>query len=174
MICPGWTRSPTLTGRSITRPAMRKPSAASSCASMRPVSVTVEPASRLLTVTVRTGRTSGARASSAGPHAESVKIARKGNAKLLSERRGSTLRTASDFARLCLSFRDGERNGHIGLPPKTGEIPATAQSRSPSHVALQVKREEAADDERLRLRQRPALFRPQRAVDGLGVERHFH
>src|SRR5262245_18636073 len=147
MICPGWTRSPTLTGRSITRPAMRKPSAASSCASMRPVSVTVEPTSRLLAVTVRTGRTSGPRASSAGPQAESVKVARKGNTRLFKKRRGVALRTASNFARLpCLSFRDGERNGHIGLPPKDRrEIPATAQPRSPSHVAPQVKREEIGE-----------------------------
>src|SRR5262245_3367188 len=146
MICPGWTRSPTLTGRSITRPAMRKPSAASSCASMRPVSVTVEPASRLLTVTVRTGRTSGPRASSAGPQAESVKVARKGNTRLFKKRRGVALRTASNFARLpCLSFRDGERNGHIGLPPKNRrEILATAQPRSPSHVGSEVKQGDAS------------------------------
>ena len=62
---PGATRSPTFTSRSIIRPSMRKARFTSVSAWTVPVSETVSPPARSSTVTTRTGRISGAAASSA-------------------------------------------------------------------------------------------------------------
>jgi hypothetical protein len=65
-----------LTLRSIIRPDSRKANRASSSASIRPVSTTGTPAARFSTVTVRTGRTSGAGSS---PQAVSTAASAKAN-----------------------------------------------------------------------------------------------
>ena len=57
---PARSTSPTLTGRSIMRPSRRKARLTWSLARTWPVSETVSPSARCSTVTVRTGRASGA------------------------------------------------------------------------------------------------------------------
>ena len=57
------------TDRSVMRPLMRNAKRVSFSASMRPVKATVSPISRFTTVTVRTGRASGAGASGSGRQA---------------------------------------------------------------------------------------------------------
>src|SRR5262245_6053546 len=77
----GSSRSPTLAARSIMRPPMRKATRVSFSASIRPVNATVSPLSRLTTVTVRTGRTSGGAVSASGTQAASIAVARSRSEK---------------------------------------------------------------------------------------------
>src|SRR5215471_1686464 len=77
----GSSRSPTLAARSIMRPPMRKARRVSFSASIRPVNASVSPLSCLTTVTVRTGRTSGAAVSVSGWQAASIAVAKSRSEK---------------------------------------------------------------------------------------------
>src|SRR5262249_2366560 len=197
---PGATRSPTRTLRSTMRCPTRKARLTSSSASMRPVRVTVSPAGTISTVSVRTGRISGAPGSSTPPQAaKSARAAQAGG--IAGNRRQLCIGTARRLgdglerlhadqvvapdppgavllvekhhgvARVVDEVRAG-RGGHPHLHPRHGELVVVTDVLEGGQRRGQVLVLELLDEPALggRVLRRPRVQGRHRGGDVLGVE----